>query len=253
MEVFTEVADWFSDPLQWSGTNGIPNRLWEHIQMSGLSVLAAMIPGLLWGLYIGHKRRFEFISVTVANLGRALPSFAILAFFFPIFLARGLGFSFWPAIVALAFLAVPPILINTYIGIREVDPDAVEAARGMGMSDGDILRNIELPLAAPLIVTGVRTSAVQVVATATLAALVAGGGLGRYIVDGFAIGAEFGRAQIFGGAILVAALAIITESAMALVGRVVAPRTGSDARRPIRAYREPGQVPRPAPGPGNVP
>jgi osmoprotectant transport system permease protein len=247
MDVFTEVADWFSDPLQWSGTNGIPNRLWEHIQMSALSVIAAMIPGLLWGLYIGHTRRFEFISVTIANLGRALPSFAILAFFFPIFLARGLGFSFLPTIVALAFLAVPPILINTYIGIREVDPDVVEAARGMGMSDGEILRNIEVPLAAPLIVTGIRTSAVQVVATATLAALTAGGGLGRYIVDGFAIGA-----QIVGGAILVAVLAILTETAMALLGRLVAPRTTSDSSRFVRTYREAAQVPRPVEGPGNV-
>ena len=248
MDVFTEVADWFSDPLQWSGTNGIPNRLWEHIQMSGLSVITAMIPGLLWGLYIGHKRRFEFVSVAIANLGRALPSFAILAFFFPIFLARGLGFSFWPAIVALSFLAVPPILVNTYIGIKEVDPDAVEAARGMGMSGGEILRNIELPLAAPLIVTGIRTSAVQVVATATLAALTAGGGLGRYIVDGFAIGGEFGRPQIVGGAILVAGLAIVTELSMALLGRLVAPRTKSDHRAPVRPYREAGQVPRPAAG-----
>ena len=246
MDVFTEVADWFSDPLQWSGANGIPNRLWEHIQMSALSVFAAMIPGLLWGLYIGHKRRFEFISVTIANLGRALPSFAILAFFFPIFLARGLGFSFLPTIVALAFLAVPPILINTYIGIKDVDQDAVEAARGMGMADGEILRNIELPLAAPLIVTGIRTSAVQVVATATLAALTAGGGLGRYIVDGFSIGAEFGRAQIVGGAILVAGLAIITEVFMALLGRLVAPRTTSDSSRLIRPYKEAAQVPRPA-------
>jgi osmoprotectant transport system permease protein len=252
MEVFTEVADWFSDPLQWSGTNGIPNRLWEHIQMSALSVIVAMIPGLLWGLYIGHTRRFEFISVTIANLGRALPSFAILAFFFPIFLARGLGFSFLPTIVALAFLAVPPILINTYIGIREVDPDAVEAARGMGMSDGEILRNIEVPLAAPLIVTGIRTSAVQVVATATLAALTAGGGLGRYIVDGFAIGAQFGRAQIVGGAVLVAVLAILTETAMALLGRLVAPRTTSDSSGFVRTYREAAQVPRPVEGPGNV-
>jgi osmoprotectant transport system permease protein len=248
MDVFSEVVAWFSDPLQWSGTNGIPNRVWEHIQMTVLSVLVAMVPGLLWGLYIGHTRRFEFVSVTLANLGRALPSFAILAFFFPIFLARGLGFSFWPAIVALAFLAVPPILINTYIGIREVDPDAIEAARGMGMSDREILRNIELPLAAPLVVTGIRTSAVQVVATATLAALTAGGGLGRYIVDGFAIGAEFGRSEIVGGAILVAGLAILTEVAMALLGRLVAPRMTSDSRGRVRPYRDPGQVPRPAAG-----
>jgi osmoprotectant transport system permease protein len=186
--VMSEVVDWFSDPAQWSGTNGIPNRLWEHVQLSALSVLAAMVVAVPWGLYIGHTRRFEFVSVTVANLGRALPSFAILAFFFPIFLARGLGFTFWPAIVPLAFLAVPPILVNTHTGIRGVDPDVVEAARGMGMSGQGILRSIELPIAAPLIVTGIRTSAVQVVATATLAALIAGGGLGRYIVDGFAVG-----------------------------------------------------------------
>jgi osmoprotectant transport system permease protein len=235
--VMSEVVDWFSDPAQWSGTNGIPNRLWEHVQLSALSVLAAMVVAVPWGLYIGHTRRFEFVSVTVANLGRALPSFAILAFFFPIFLARGLGFTFWPAIVPLAFLAVPPILVNTHTGIRGVDPDVVEAARGMGMSGQGILRSIELPIAAPLIVTGIRTSAVQVVATATLAALIAGGGLGRYIVDGFAVGPEssLGRPLIVGGALLVAALAIVTEITLALVGRLVAPRTTSRGLRESRA------------------
>jgi osmoprotectant transport system permease protein len=235
--VVSEVVDWFSDPAQWSGTNGIPNRLWEHVQLSALAVLAAMVVAVPWGLYIGHTRRFEFVSVTVANLGRALPSFAILAFFFPIFLARGLGFTFWPAIVPLAFLAVPPILVNTHTGIRGVDPDVVEAARGMGMSGRAILRSIELPIAAPLIVTGIRTSAVQVVATATLAALIAGGGLGRYIVDGFSVGPEssLGRPLIVGGALLVAALAIVTEITLALAGRLVAPRTTSRGLRESRA------------------
>jgi osmoprotectant transport system permease protein len=161
-----------------------------------------------------------------------------------------LGFTFWPAGVALFFLAIPPILINTYIGIKEVDPDVVEAARGMGMSGSEILRYIEVPLAAPLIITGIRTSAVQVVATATLAALVGVGGLGRFIVDGFSLGIDFGRAQIVGGAILVAALAILTEVTMALLGRLVAPRTMSDARKSVRPHSEIGQVPRPAGGHG---
>lgn len=218
--VMSEVVDWFSDPAQWSGTNGIPNRLWEHVQLSALSVLAAMVVAVPWGLYIGHTRRFEFVSVTVANLGRALPSFAILAFFFPIFLARGLGFTFWPAIVPLAFLAVPPILVNTHTGIRGVDPDVVEAARGMGMSGQGILRSIELPIAAPLIVTGIRTSAVQVVATATLAALVAWGGLGRYVIDGLS---QRDYVQVFAGALLAAVLSVLTELVLAGVQRLVVP------------------------------
>jgi osmoprotectant transport system permease protein len=243
METLQELIAWFSDPVNWSGSQAIPQRLIEHLQYSWVAVLLAVPVGVALGTYIGHTRRFEFITVTTANLGRALPSFAILALGFPIALRYNLGFSIWPTVVALFFLAVPPILTNTYVGVKEVDADTVESARGMGMTDGEVLRQIEVPLAAPLIVTGIRTASVQVVATATLAAVVAGGGLGRFIIDGFARQRDD---MILGGALLVAVLAILTEIFFAVVERIVMPSTSS--RRGSRfkpAFRHIGQVPRP--------
>jgi osmoprotectant transport system permease protein len=225
---------WLTDPANWSGSAGVPHRLLEHIQMSALATLAALAIALPVGLFIGHTRRGEFVTVTAANLGRAVPSFAIVALTFPIAVELGWGLGFWPTLLALFFLAIPPILTNTYVGVRGVDRDTIEAARGMGMTEGEVLRAIELPLAAPLIVAGIRTSAVQVVATATLGALVAWGGLGRYIIDGFA---QQDDGMLLAGAVLVALLAIATEVALGLVGRLVSPRTtsrrGPAAGRPL--------------------
>jgi osmoprotectant transport system permease protein len=141
--------------------------------------------------------------------------------------------------VTLVVLAIPPILTNTYVGIEGVDEDAVESARGMGMTGGQILRKLELPLSIPLILAGLRTSAVQVVATATLAALIGWGGLGRYIIDGFATG---DRVEVVAGAVLVAVVAILTETAFGLVQRAVSPRTSSRGRRVLPAFRTAGQV-----------
>ncbi len=229
------LIDFFTDSANWSGSDGIPRRLFEHLQISGVSILIALVPAVLLGLYIGHTRRFEFVTISIANLGRALPSFAVLAFFFPIQLRLGLGFSSWAAVVAMVLLAIPPILINTYIGVRDVEGDTLEAARGMGMSEGEVLRSVELPLAVPLAIAGLRTAAVQVVATATLAALIAGGGLGRYIVDGFALGPddEGGVSKLLAGAVLVALLAILTDALLGLVGRALSPRTTSSGRRRV--------------------
>lgn len=226
MSAITELIQWFAETTTWSGYAGIPVRLKEHLALSVTSLLLATPPAVAVGLFIGHARRAEFAAVTVANLGRAVPSFAILALAFPIGLSLGLGLGFWPTVVALFFLAIPPILTNTYVGVKDVDPDAVEAARGMGLSEMQILRSIEIPLAAPLIVAGLRTSAVQVVATATLAAVIAGGGLGRYIVDGFAFGVRGleGRQMVLGGAVLVALLALLTELAFGFLERRVGPR-----------------------------
>ncbi len=226
---FTEVVEWFTDPENWEGSSGIPIRLLEHVEMSVISVAVAAAIALPLGLWIGHTRRGEFLVVSVANLGRAIPSFGLLFLFVIVF---ELGLDTPPALrppvlFALILLAIPPILTNTYVGIQTVDPDTLEAARGMGMREGEVLRGLELPLAAPVIVAGLRTAAVQVVATATLAAVVAGGGLGRFIVDGFASGDD---PQIFAGALMVAILAILTELAMGLLERAVRPRTSSRAR-----------------------
>lgn len=229
MDAIRAMLEFMGDGANWGGTQGIANRLVEHLWLSLTSTAAAAILAIALGLYIGHTRRFEFATITIANLGRALPSFAILAIAFPFALRFGISFEFWPTFVALFLLAIPPILINTYTGVREIDRDAIEAGKGMGMDGRQILRQIEIPLAAPLIVSGIRTSAVQVIATATLAAFVAGGGLGRFIVDGFA---RQDDGLILTGAVLVAVLAMVTEIGMALLERAVSPKTGKRAGQP---------------------
>jgi osmoprotectant transport system permease protein len=222
-----QVWDWFVDPANWSGSFGIPARLAEHIQISAIPVALAAVIALPVAMAIGHRRRFEFLVVSIANLGRAIPSFGLLFLFVIVF---GIGDE--PVILAMLLLAIPPILTNGYVGIQGVDADTLEAARGMGMSEWGVLGRIELPLAAPVIVAGLRTAAVQVVATATLAAVVGGGGLGRFIIDGFAAG---DRPQVFAGAVLVALLALATELAFALLQRLITPRT---TRTPGRAARD---------------
>lgn len=221
MNLFVDTFVWFTDPAHYTGSNAVQVRILEHLELSGLAVVMASAIALPIGLYLGHTGRLGFIAVNVANVGRALPSLALIAFALPIALSLGLGLGFWPTLIALVPLAIPPILTNAYVGIRGVDRDVIEAARGMGLSEPGILRAVEVPLALPLILAGTRTAAVNVVATATLGALVAGGGLGRYIVDGLAL-QEYDR--LFAGALLVAALAIIVEVAFATVGdRSVSP------------------------------
>ena len=208
MSLLGDVARWFADPEHWQGPHGIPTRILEHLELSGLAVAVALVIAAPIALYLGHTRRGGFIAINVANIGRALPSLALLAFGLVVAIALGLGLGFWPTMFALVPLAIPPIMTNTYVAVREVDADVVDAARGMGLSEGQILRGIEVPLGLPLMLAGVRTAAVNVVATATLGALVAGGALGRFIVDGLAL-REFD--QLFAGAVLVALLAIVTE------------------------------------------
>jgi osmoprotectant transport system permease protein len=232
-----EAIDWFADPSHWSGSFGIPARTVEHLIMSGISLGIGAAIALPAAMYIGHTRRFEFIVVSIANLGRAIPSFGLL-FLFVLWLGIGLRNPPSlrpPVILALVLLAIPPILTNTYVGIQSVDADTLEAARGMGMSERHVLARIEIPLGVPLILAGLRTAAVQVVATATLGAVVAGGGLGRFIVDGYATRNE---PQIFGGAVLVALLAVATELGFGLLERMATPRTTSRGR--------PGREPMPA-------
>lgn len=213
MDFLASVAAWFADPVHWQGEDGIPVRVLEHLQLSGLAVAIAAVLALPVGLYLGHTGRGAFVAINVANLGRALPSLALIALGLVFSITFGLGLGFWPTLFALVPLALPPILTNTYVAVRAVDRDTVEAARGMGLRESEILRQVELPLALPLILGGLRTASVNVVATATLGALVAGGALGRYIVDGLAL-QEYDR--LFAGALLVALLAIATETAFGI-------------------------------------
>jgi osmoprotectant transport system permease protein len=227
---FVDALQWLVGGPQWSGPDGIPSRVSEHLQMSIISLLLAALIAIPVGLWVGHTRKGRFLTTQAANLGRAVPSFAVLSIMFLIVIkiSPKLAFGFLPTVVALTLLGIPVILINTYVGIEQVDADTVEAARGMGMSGRQVLFRLEVPMATPLIMTGLRLAAVQIVATAGLAALIAGGGLGRYIIDGFA---NQDTPKLVGGAILVAALAIATDGAFYLLGRAVAPKLSSRGAR----------------------
>ena len=220
MSLVGDVARWFADPANWQGSHGIPVRVLEHLELSGLAVAVGILIAAPIALYLGHVGRGGFIAINVANIGRALPSLALLAFALPLAFSLGLGLGFWPTLLALVPLAIPPILTNTFVAVRAVDPDIVEAARGMGLGEAQILGSIEIPLGLPLMLAGVRTAAVNVVATATLGALVAGGALGRFIVDGLAL-QEYD--QLVAGALLVALLAVATEFSFAALERATTP------------------------------
>ena len=213
MHFLGHVIGWFTTSAHWQGPNGIPHRVEEHVVMSAAAVAAALLVALPPGIALGHLRRFGGLAINVSNVGRAIPSFAVLVLSVQLF---GIGAK--PAFIALFVLAVPPLVTNAYVGVAEVDTEAREAARGMGMTGWQSLARVELPTALPVVLAGVRTAAVQVVATASLAALVAWGGLGRYIVDGLA---QRDFVQVFAGALLVAVLSILTELGLALFQRVV--------------------------------
>lgn len=216
MNTINDAFVWLNDPLNWQGPNGVPHLTYEHLYISFFAVLLASLFALPLALTLGHIGRGGGLTVTVTNVSRAIPTLALLT----VFAATAIGFGNRATIIALAIFAVPPLLTNTFVGIREVDRDVVEAARGMGMSEVAILFRVELPLAVPLIAAGFRTSSVQVVATATLAALVGGGGLGKIINEGFG---QQDPGQYVAGGMLVALLAIITEGVLALVQRQVTP------------------------------
>jgi osmoprotectant transport system permease protein len=216
VSILAQVIAWFADPAHWQGSDGIPTRLVEHLQLSAESVALGALIALPIGIGLGHLGIFGNLAIGVSNVGRAVPSFAILVIAFQVF---GLGDT--PIILALTALAIPPMVTNSYVALREVDPDIKDAARGMGYRELAQLVRVELPLAVPLIMAGIRTSAVQVVATAALAALIAGGGFGRYIIDGLA---QQDYAKEFAGAVLVAVLALATEMTLWGVEQLLVPR-----------------------------
>ena len=216
MNLLQEAVRYLNDPFNWTRTGGILELLLQHLRISAVAVLAAMVLAIPVGMLLGHTGRGGGFTVALSNVSRAVPTLALLT----IFAVTPIGFGPTATTIALAVFAVPPILTNTYVGFRGVDRDVVEASRAMGFSEWQVATRAELPLAAPLLMTGVRTAAVQVVATATLAALVAGGGLGRIITLGF-------RQQDYGavlaGAILVAVLAVLTEVLLAALSWALTP------------------------------
>lgn len=204
---------WFSDPAQWSGPAGIPVRLAEHAGYSALALLLAALVAIPVGLVTGHTGRGGFLTASLANVARALPTIGVLML---VVLAAGIGLV--PVMAALVALAVPPVMVNTHEGVRGVDPQLRDAARGMGMRGAQVLLRLELPVALPLILLGLRTAAIQVVSTATIAAYVGIGGLGRFIVDGQA------RRQfdmVVGGSLLVVVLAVLVTALFFLLRRIL--------------------------------
>jgi osmoprotectant transport system permease protein len=201
------VFGWLFDPAHWGGPQGVPQRLVEHLGYTALTLLIAIIIAVPLGAWIGHTGRGGFVIVGLANGLRALPTLGLL-----VLLVGAIGIGLLGPLIALVVLAVPPILAGTYAGVRNVDNAVVDAAKGMGMRGRDVLFQVELPNALPLMIGGIRSSLLQVLSTATIAAFVALGGLGRFIVDGLAV-RDFG--QMIGGSILVAGLAIVADLLLA--------------------------------------
>jgi osmoprotectant transport system permease protein len=227
-EALRQMWDYLGSDAAWSGRNGLPALAWAHVRISLVAVLVAAAVAVPTGIVLGHVRRGALLAVSVVNVGRAIPSFAILALLLPFSLRYGFGLGFWPTAVALVLLAVPPIFTNTYTGVRDVPADAVDAARGMGMRGGELVRLVEAPVALPLVLTGLRVSAVQVIATATLGALVGYRNLGTPIVSGFT---SPDKGPMLAGAIAVALLALLTDALFALAEQRLVPWRRTARRR----------------------
>jgi osmoprotectant transport system permease protein len=207
------VGDWLSSSAQWHGDDGIPNRLAEHLMYSGLSLLFATLIGLSLGLLVGHTGRGAFAVASVANFARAIPTFGLV-----VLVVTVVGISVTPVLIALTALAIPPILINTFEGIRGADADTKDAARGMGMTGWEVLWKVEIPMALPLILLGLRVAAIQIVATATVAAYPGLGGLGRYIVDGLS---RNDYQLVIGGSAVIVLLALVVQVVFTVLRRVI--------------------------------
>jgi osmoprotectant transport system permease protein len=200
----------------WSGTNGIAHRGIEHLRLSLAATVAATAVAVPLAAWLGHVRRGGFIGQSVVNVGRAIPSLAVLALLFPLSLRYGFGLGFWPTFAALVILAVPPMFANTYAGVRNVDPAVVDASRGMGMTSTEVLLRVEIPGGAGLILTGVRIAALQVIATATLGAYVGFNSLGSFINEGFG---QRDDAKLLTGAVAVALCAFAVDLAFGVIVR----------------------------------
>jgi osmoprotectant transport system permease protein len=219
IDAFRGGIVWLNDPLNWTNPGGVLDRLGEHLFISACAVLIGCLIAWPIGLWLGHTGRGGGVVVLVSDLTLAVPTIALLT----ILPLTFLGFGEKPVIIALAVFAIPPLLANAYTGVRQVDPETKEAARGMGLSGGQVLWRVEVPLAVPFLAAGFRTAAVQVVATTALASYVNGGGLGQFIAAGFGLGMAAGGDQIVAGGLLVALLALTVEGVLALVERVVTP------------------------------
>jgi osmoprotectant transport system permease protein len=223
--VIGNIVDWLSDPDHWTGPEGIPTRIVEHLQYSLIALAIALLIGLPIGLLIGHTGKGTVVVAMVANSLRALPTIGLLVFFVVLISPHIHGKSdaayLIPTEIVLILLAVPSILSNTYAGVQNVDPAARDAARGMGMTGRQVLFKVELPCALPLIISGIRNATLQVVATTTIAAYVSLGGLGRLVFDGQS---QQDYPQMASGAVLVALLAMAADFVLAMAQRAIVSR-----------------------------
>nr|WP_202539611.1 ABC transporter permease [Streptomyces sp. SID8379] len=214
VKTLTDAWNWLADSAHWSGDDGIWLRLQQHLLLTVVCLVVSCLIALPIALVLGHLGKGGALAVNISNVGRAVPTFAVLV----LLLLTPLGqYGEGPTVVALVLFAVPPLLTNAYVGMRGVDRDVVRAARGMGMTGSQMLWKVEVPLALPMIMNGVRIAAVQLVATATIAALAGGGGLGRIITAGFNLAST---PQVVAGAVLVAGFALLVEGLFEIVERL---------------------------------
>ncbi len=216
MSFLSFAWNWLKQPQQWHGSGGIPVRILEQLGYTALALLVAALIAIPLGILIGHTGRGALLVVNVANAWRAIPTLALL-----VLLTIWLGFSVLAWLVPLVVLGIPPILVNVYEGVAGVDAELKDAARGMGMTPWQQVRKVEVPVAMPLIVLGVRTGAIFVVATATISAYIGLGGLGRYIIDGLAT-QNYG--EVAGGALFVVLLALAVQALFVVVRRAAVPK-----------------------------
>jgi len=237
VNAFERAFVYLNDPFNWTRTDGlgIGTLLREHLVISVVAVLLALVIAFPVGVALGHSGRGSGFIVALSNVSRAIPTLALLT----VFAVTPIGFGNRATTIALAVFAIPPILTNTFVGFREVDRDVREAARAMGMSTRQVVVRAEFPLAVPLVMTGIRTATVQVVATAGLAALVGGGGLGRLINLGFGQ-SDYG--EVVAGAILIAALALLTELVLVAASWALTP---GQKRLPFAPRQRAGGLPEP--------
>lgn len=245
MNLFADAIRFLFDPASYIGNKSIALRLVEHLDYTGISMLLALAIAIPLGLLVGHTGKGRNLAVTVTSAARSLPSLGLLFFFVLLF-----GLGLFPLIIALVLLAIPPILAGAYAGLEAVSRDTIDAARAIGMTEWQVLVRVEVPLAAPLILGGIRGAVLQVISTATIAGFAALGGLGRFLVEGLAV---HDYTLVLAGAILVAVLALLVDGVLALIQRFAVPpgvsggaagtthRTTGRPRRRLRVAGTPTQ------------
>lgn len=222
---FSQGIQWLADALNWQGNQGIPVRIMEHLGYSAIVLVVSAIIAIPIGLFVGHTGKGHVVVVSLSGVLRALPTLGIMTLFA---LMATSTLSLAPAVWALVLLAVPPLLTGTYAGIAAVDPAIVDSARSMGMTEWQVLFRVEVPNALSVMLGGVRSAVLQVVATVSVVAFIGLGGLGRYIIDGLSV-QDYG--QVLGGAVVIAVMAILIDGLLALLQRAVVSPGLKEARK----------------------